>query len=110
MDAAIRDAVKAERLKQDGIRSALTLVRPIVGELDMAFDSGDDVLRHALKIKGVDGVDDLNTAGLKMALSYQRPAGAQDTPVVHRSGMSMDSSSVASFNEMFKDAGRIQTV
>jgi chemotaxis protein histidine kinase CheA len=62
MDAKIQlatdEAIKRERDNQRAIVKAMNVVRPVVGELEHAFDSAEDVYKAALKMRGVqvDGV------------------------------------------------------
>lgn len=113
MDAAIKlaqdAAIKTSRETERGIRQALAEVRPYVGELPetMAFDSGADVIRHALTMLEVDGAKTLHIDALRPVLAAQRKAGAQaiegGTPHI-----AMDAASTKSFNDRFAGAGRIQ--
>ena len=52
MDAAIGAAVGMERKRQAELNEALRAVRPLVGELAIAFDSAEDVFKKVLEMKG----------------------------------------------------------
>lgn len=49
---AVDEAIAGERTRQNAIRDALVFVRPWAGDLTMAFDSADDVYKHAVKARG----------------------------------------------------------
>lgn len=107
MDAAITAAVATERERHKGLNAALTKVRPIVGELSMAFDSGADVFRHVLKMKGVPNVDKIHESALETVVDMQPKAGAQariETP-----SLGMDSEQVDRFTKRFPGSERIGT-
>ena len=57
MDAAIGAAVGMERKRQAELNEALRAVRPLVGELAIAFDSAEDVFKKVLEMKGAKIVD-----------------------------------------------------
>jgi ADP-ribose pyrophosphatase YjhB (NUDIX family) len=79
MDQAIQAAVKQTRETERGIRAALAEVTPWVGEIpaSMAFDSGADVYRHALVMRGVDGAKTLHADALLPILKTLPKAGAR---------------------------------
>lgn len=54
MDAALRANTEATIKRMNGVTAALAKVKPIVGELDMAFDSAEGVYRHAFKMQDRD--------------------------------------------------------
>jgi 8-oxo-dGTP pyrophosphatase MutT (NUDIX family) len=95
MDAAIAAAVTTVRATERGIRTALAEVKPYVGELPatMAFDSGADVYRHALKMKGVEGAATMHVDALLPVLKALPVAGAKPAEQ-QQSHMAMDASSV----------------
>lgn len=114
MDAAIKAATEATaktvRETERGIRAALQEVAPYVGELPLtlAFDSADDVYRHALTTLGVPSAKDVReTAALKAILSFQPKAGARPTERRGDGGLAMDSSAAGDFAKDFPDAARI---
>lgn len=83
-DAAIKlavdAAIKAERNRNGEAEEAKRLVAPLVGEVH-GLDSADDILRYALKDRGVMGLDGVNTAGLK-ALVSARVGALAPAPVM----------------------------
>lgn len=109
MDEAIKLATEATtktvRETERGIRAALVEVEPYVGKLSpaLAFDSGDDVRRHALVMLNVEGAKTMHPTALAAVLKAQRPAGARS---IDR-GMAVDASNVSSFEKMYPDASRI---
>lgn len=105
MDDAIKVAVAKARDGERAIRAALTEVRPYVGELTMAFDSAEDVKRHALSMLSVDGAKTLHADALSSVLAVQRKAGAR-SPDVDRP-IAMDTAATKDFASRFPDANRI---
>ena len=105
MDAALKQTAEATaktvRETERGIRIALAEVRPYVGELaeTLAFDSGDDVRRHALTMLGVEGAKTMHPEALKTVLSVQRKPGAR--PVDQDPPLGMDAAASKSFNDRF---------
>lgn len=86
MDSAIGAAVKAAtaaaRKTEREIAGARDRVRPLVGALasDLAFDSADDVYRHALKMLGHPVADDVRGSALTTILDLiPAPGRAQET-------------------------------
>lgn len=96
MDQAIKTAVAEANKTQHGIRVAIATVKPWVGELpvDMAFDNGAEVYRHALVMRGVAAAKTMHPDALLPVLQSlpkagQKPVDARRDPV-----MATDSSSV----------------
>lgn len=77
MDAAITAAVKKAQEDARAIRDAERAVRPFVGELAVAFDSAEQVYRHALTAIGVKDIDKVHASALPTILSMQTPPGAR---------------------------------
>ncbi len=111
MDAAIKAATEATaksvRSTERGIRTALDEVRPYVGELSptLAFDSGADVIRHALGMLGVEDAKTMNADALKHVLAVQPKPGARK--VDRDQPLGMDEKTTKDFNSRFADAARI---
>lgn len=109
MDAAISTAVTAavtqERANSRALHAALQKVRPIVGDLTMAFDTAADVFRHVLKARGVENVDKLHESALEPIIDMQPKAGAR--AVETNSVLGMDSATIESFEKRFPGAARI---
>ena len=99
MDAAIQSAVSAAtaqvRKTEQGIRSALAEVKPWVGELPatLAFDSGAEVIRHALTMLNVDGAKTLHADALLPILKAQPKPGTKPAEQT-TSVIAMDASQV----------------
>jgi uncharacterized protein len=74
MDEAIKAGVKAESDRHKAIRDAERDVRPYVGELAMAFDSAEEVYRHALKAMNIE-VKDVHASALPTILKMQKKPG-----------------------------------
>jgi hypothetical protein len=100
----IRDEVRDNERK---IRIALDEVRPYVGELPAAlgYDSATQVYRQALKMRGVDGVDDIHKSALATILKLLPKSGA--APARNGDGLAMDAASDA---EMAKEYPGIENV
>lgn len=113
MDAALKAngeiVAKQVRETERGIRQALVEVAPYVGELsvDLAFDSGDDVRRHALDMLGVEGAKTMHKDALKVVLGAQRKAGAQESDHGGREPIAMDAAAQTSFHARFPGSDRI---
>jgi len=92
MDAAIQTAVKQTRETERGIRAALADVHPWVGDIpaSMAFDSGADVYRHALVMRGVDGAKTLHADALLPILKTLPKSGARAPEQVGEPALAMD--------------------
>ncbi len=101
MDAAITAGVTAERKRNKDIREAERDVRPYVGELAIAFDSAEEIYRHALKALNVE-VKDVHASALPTILKMQPKPGdkkfAQDQ---------VQSSAKTDFAQRFPMAARI---
>jgi hypothetical protein len=87
---AVDAAIKAERSRSRATEDAKRLVAPLVGEVH-GLDSADDILRYALKDRGVMGLDGVNTAGLKALVSAQVGALAPDPVMATDSAPDKDS-------------------
>jgi hypothetical protein len=102
---AMDSAISGERQRQQAIREAERAVRPWVGDLAIAFDSAEDVYRHALKTSGNKSAADIKElAALKALLELTPKPGAarqNNTPVA------MDSAASDSFAKMFPDAMKV---
>ncbi|QEO17845.1 DUF2213 domain-containing protein [Acetobacter vaccinii] len=67
---AVDAAVQAERSRTSAASEARRLVSPLVGEVH-GLDSAPEILRYALKERGVSGLDGVNEAGLKALVQAQ---------------------------------------
>ncbi|MFS8371322.1 DUF2213 domain-containing protein [Acetobacter indonesiensis] len=68
---AVDSALKAERSRTRAAEDAKRLVAPLVGDV-YGLDSADDIMRYALKERGISGLDGVNTAGLRALVDQQR--------------------------------------
>ena len=113
MDAALKlngeNVAKAVRETERGIRVALETVRPYVGQLPatLAFDSGAEVIRHALTMLGRQNVKSIHADALEPILGTYPKAGARKSELANDGELAMDSATVDSFAKMFPGADRI---
>lgn len=87
-----RKQIKNEvRESERAIRMALDEVRPYVGELpaSLGYETATQVYRQALKMRGVDGVDDIHKSALPTILKLLPKAGAH-APRAEGNGLAMD--------------------
>ena len=104
MDAAIEKARTDTMATMRGIESAKKHVRPIVGELDMAFDSAEGVYRHAFKMHGKEVPKAVTGEAALKAMWDLLPAPGRRTETV----IAQDSASVKSFAERFPNAAKVK--
>jgi uncharacterized protein len=115
MDAALRanaeSVTKAVRATEQGIRVALEKVRPYVGQLPatIAFDSGAEVIRHALTMLGREGAKTLHADALEDVLKTYPKAGERKSAIAADGEIAMDSATVDGFTKMFPGSERITT-
>lgn len=113
MDAAITSAVTTavtnERKQAQGVRQAEAEVRPWVGDLPptIAFDSAEQVRRHALKILGVPGHDTMHADALGAVLAVQPKPGAA-RPTTAPALIAQDEATTSSFAKNFPGSERIR--
>jgi hypothetical protein len=69
---AVDEAVSKERVNQRAIQTALREVRPYVGDLNIAFDSAEQVYRRALEMSGESGLDQVHPSAYRKLL-HARP-------------------------------------
>lgn len=104
MDAAIEKTRKDTIATMNSVTDARRHVRPIVGELDMAFDSADGVYRHAFKMQGKEVPASIKGADALKAMWDLLPApGRRAEPAI-----AQDSASVKSFAERFPNAAKVK--
>lgn len=108
MDQAISTATKAATeaaiRTQKEIRNAEKAVRPYVGDLSLAFDSADDVYRHALKTLGVK-VDGVHASAFPALLAAQPEPGKRRVERI-----AQDGAASKGFSDRWPDAQRIGNV
>ena len=68
---AVDSALKAERSRTRVAEDAKRRVAPLVGDV-YGLDSADEIMRYALKERGITGLDGVNTAGLRALVDQQR--------------------------------------
>ncbi len=110
MDAAIKTAVEAAVARveknHNAIAEAQRMVRPYVGDLSVAFDSADAVLRHTLTAMGVN-VKDTHPDALPAILAAQPQPGARRPSEVR---IAHDEAAAKGFNDRFPSASHIRTM
>ena len=92
-EASVRNLVEEARIKERKLQSAIydarKFVRPIVGELTLAFDSAEDVYAHTLRAKGVK-IDGVHSSAYRVLLEQvAKGSEKQDT----KAALAFDSSS-----------------
>jgi DNA-directed RNA polymerase subunit delta len=113
MDEAMQTVARQVRRQELGIRRAIEMVRPYVGELSptIAFDSAADVYRHAAVMLDVPNAKTIHPSALPTLIKLMPKAGAH--PVEGRlsnGGMGMDEEVMDEFNKFYPDAARISNV
>jgi hypothetical protein len=107
MEAALKAATASVRNTEREIREAERRVQPWVGQLQMTFDSAEQVYRKALKMMGVNGIDKVHQDALLPILEMQPKPGARKQPS-QRMAADSDSASIESFAQFLPDATRIR--
>lgn len=114
MDAALTKTRKETRAEiqrtMREVRDAEKDVRPVVGELEMACDSAEDVYRGALDAMEVEveGSDKLPLAALKSV--FKAHAAARTSTTATKKRPAMDAKGAASYAERFPEAGHISNI
>ena len=108
----VRDEVRTSERKR---QMALDEIRPYVGELSsdvaMGLDSATQVYRHALKMLGVQNLDEIHKSALPTILRLHKKAGAREAQrIAEDAAAAADSSDGNSFYEMFPGAERLRAV
>lgn len=102
MDAALQN-VRAETIRQmNAVSDAKEHVRPVVGELKMAFDSAEGVYRQGFKMQGRD-VSDIKELSALKAMWDMIPTGKRAEPA-----LAMDSATVADFGKDFPNMSKVK--
>lgn len=113
MEAAIKSAVATERKAGLATSEARDFVRGYVGDLPIALDSAEKVLRSAAKILEIEDAETVHPSALKTLIkTCGRPAGARggeafDGAMDSRNG---DGGDANALETMFPEAGRIKAV
>ncbi len=111
VNAAIKAATDTERKNQRAIREAERVVRPLVGEMSIAFDSADEVYKNALTMLGVKDADKIHPSAYPQLLDMCRQTrqhNSSASPIA--ADMAMDEGDDSSYQEMFPEADHIGTV
>jgi hypothetical protein len=109
MKEAIKSAVAAERTNTQAAHEAREFVRPYVGELPLALDSAEKVLRNAATALGIKNAEKINIEGLRTIIELQPRAGARE-PAFDAMAQDEADSGASDFTKRFPDAGRIGIV
>lgn len=97
VQAAIDEAVSKERVNQRAIQDALREARSYVGDLNIAFDSAEQVFRKALEMQGETDLDSVHpSAYRRLLLSKPLPGRAKGNTTV---AMDSAATSAAKINE-----------
>lgn len=111
MTAAIKAATDSERKNQRAIREAERVVRPLVGEMSIAFDSADEVYKNALTMLGVKDAGKIHPSAYPQLLDMCRQTrqhSSSASPIA--ADMAMDEGDDNSYQEMFPEADHIGVV
>jgi hypothetical protein len=99
-EKAMDEKIAKVRADFQGVQEALRKVRPLVGELTVAFDTAEGVYRHVLKMKNVKGHDTMHADALPMALDMQIDKHTKK-PAEVQQPMAADEKSAKGFAELF---------
>jgi 8-oxo-dGTP pyrophosphatase MutT (NUDIX family) len=103
MDAALKANTDATIARMNAVSAAKAHVQPIVGVLDMAFDSADGVYRQAFKMQDRD-VSKIKELPALQALWDAIPApGARQHATI-----AQDSATTSDFNSRFPNAAKVR--
>ena len=110
-DQQIKEAKEEAIRNQKEIREAENVVRPWVGQMEMAFDSAADVYKTALVALGVKDLDIIHPSAYKTLLELAPLPGHSKSSARHaQDAQMMDSATSASFFERFPGAAKIGRV
>lgn len=111
MDEALAAVKKSVRETERHIRSAIAEVKPWIGEVpvSLAFDSAEDVYRHALRTLDVDGAATLHADALLPVLKAQPKPGARP-PVTTNGAIAMDAKQRDDFSKLGINLDRIASI
>jgi uncharacterized protein len=104
MDAAIEEALKAERAKTRAAREAEAFVTPYVGPIRVAMDSAEQVYRYALKALGVKGADRVKDVEALRLLVEAQPRPGAARPRAPAPKIAADSDQVKGYRERYSPA------
>ena len=105
MDAALKLVETNTINRLNGINAAKAHVRPVVGELDMAFDSAEGVYRKAFEMRDQD-VTAIKGKGAEVALKAMWDM--VPVPGARPVQIAQDSAGSADFNKMFPNMAKVK--
>ena len=105
MDAAIAAAETRTIQRMNAVQTARDHVFPVVGKLEMAFDSAEGVYHQAFKLQDKDMSKVKDLAALKM--TWDTIAAATPTQAREPS-LAMDADAVASFEKQFPNMAKVK--
>ena len=108
MEAALRASTETVRRNERDIREAERFVQPWVGQLNMSFDSAEQVYRQALKMRGVRNIDKVHPSALPHLLNMQPKPGAKRDSRAAMVAADSGGSESSNFMKRFPDAARIR--
>ncbi len=103
MDAALRQVETNTINRMNAVAEAKAHVQPIVGILDMAFDSADGVYRKAFEMQGQDVKNIKELPALKAMWDMVPVPGARREPTI-----AQDSAGASDFNSRFPNAAKVR--
>jgi len=103
MAKGIASAVTAVRQNATETAEAREFVRPYVGDLPMALDSAEKVLRAAAVIRKIDDADTIHPSALKTIIKMMPKAGAQSNYQNGNGGHAFDESLDSGDGAFFKE-------
>jgi hypothetical protein len=109
-DQQIKEAKEDAIRTQKEIREAENVVRPWVGQMEMAFDGASDVYRTALQALGVKDLDIVHPSAYKTILELQPLPGASRGSRYAQDSVAMDSATTVDFFKRFPGAAKIGRV
>lgn len=112
VNSAIAAATASERKRNQEANEARAFVRPYVGDVSIALDSAETILRGAAEAMQIDGAKDVHVSALKPLIkiagdSRRQAAAAHDGNFFTGAMDSNGGGNVASFDKMFPNASRI---
>jgi hypothetical protein len=111
VNKAVEVGVAAERKRNQATMAAREFVKPFIGDVSMALDSEETILRAAAKALNIEDADTIHVSALKPLIKTIGSVTSRDTAFDHQAHDSAidDGASPDSFDEMF-GANRISQV
>lgn len=104
----VRAATEQVLKTQREIRNAERDVQPYVGQLNMSFDSAEEVYTKALKIMGVKLDAKMHPSALKTVLLMQPVPGSRRPSATVTARQAADAANIVSFEDRYPDVKRIR--